>query len=86
MVDLVNMFAEWFFAGFTRITVIPIEKEDRGEVYNVSALAWDGAGPTSRLLVGPENAHCGESGGECTKAETQFLRNHPHPSPSRPLD
>jgi hypothetical protein len=25
--DLVNTFAEWFFAGFTRITGIPIEKE-----------------------------------------------------------
>jgi len=77
--DPVNTFAEWFCAGSTRITGIPIEKEDSGEVYNVSALTWDGAGPTSRLLVGPENARCRDPGGEYTKAETQFLRNHSHP-------
>jgi hypothetical protein len=35
-VDSVNAFAEWFFAGFTRVTGTPTNKEDRSEVYNVS--------------------------------------------------
>lgn len=30
-------FAEWFFAGFARVTGNPIPKEDRQEVYDVSA-------------------------------------------------
>lgn len=30
-----NTFAEWFFAGFTRVTGTPIEDEDRHEVYEV---------------------------------------------------
>ena len=36
--DSLNTFAEWFFAGFARVTGNPIPKEDRQEVYNVSAL------------------------------------------------
>jgi hypothetical protein len=36
--DSINIFAEWFFASFTRITSTPIVKEDRSEVYNVNAL------------------------------------------------
>jgi hypothetical protein len=35
--DSVNAFAEWFFAGFTRITSTPTDEADRSEVYNVSA-------------------------------------------------
>ncbi len=34
--DSVNAFAEWFFAGFTRVTGTPIIDEDRSEVYDVS--------------------------------------------------
>jgi len=33
----INTIAEWFFAGFTRITGTPINEEDRSEVYKVSA-------------------------------------------------
>ena len=33
--DLVNTFAEWFFAGFTSVTGTPTDAEDRSEVYNV---------------------------------------------------
>jgi hypothetical protein len=36
--DSANTFAEWFFAGFTRITGTPIDEQDRSEVYKVSAL------------------------------------------------
>jgi hypothetical protein len=35
-VDSVNAFAEWFFAGFTRVTGTPTIKKDRTEVFNVS--------------------------------------------------
>jgi hypothetical protein len=51
---------------------MPIENEERAEVYNISALAWDGAGPTSRLLVGPESAHCRGSGGEYTMSTNRL--------------
>ena len=35
-VDSVNTHAEWFFAGFSRVTWTPTDKDDRSEVYNVS--------------------------------------------------
>jgi hypothetical protein len=35
-VDSVNAFAEWFFAGFTRVTGTPTIDEDRSEVCDVS--------------------------------------------------
>jgi hypothetical protein len=34
--DSLNSFAEWFFAGFTRLTETEIGKTERSEVYNVS--------------------------------------------------
>lgn len=34
--DSVNIVAEWFFAGFTRVTGTPTDEEERSEVYNVS--------------------------------------------------
>lgn len=33
-----NAFAEWFFAGFARVTGNPIPEEDRKEVFSVNAL------------------------------------------------
>ncbi|KAI9765370.1 MAG: hypothetical protein M1840_007450 [Geoglossum simile] len=33
-VDSVNTYVEWFFAGFTRVTGTPIDKEKRSEVFN----------------------------------------------------
>jgi len=36
-VDSMNTFAEWFFAGFARVTGNSIDKEDRHAVYDVSA-------------------------------------------------
>lgn len=36
--DSMNTFAEWFFAGFARVTGNLIEEEDRRAVYDVSAL------------------------------------------------
>jgi hypothetical protein len=34
--ESLNCFAEWFFAGFTRVTETVIGKTERSEVYNVS--------------------------------------------------
>ena len=34
--DSVNAFAEWFFAGFTRVTETLTDAQDRSEVYHVS--------------------------------------------------
>ena len=35
-VDSVNTFAEWYFAGFTRVTGNLVNEEDRRAVYDVS--------------------------------------------------
>ena len=42
--DSLNTFAEWFFAGFTRVTDTKVDKEYRNEVYNVSIFhhLWPG--------------------------------------------
>ena len=34
--ESLNCFAEWLFAGFTRVTETVIGKTERSEVYNVS--------------------------------------------------
>jgi hypothetical protein len=34
--ESLNCFAEWFFAGFIRVTEAVISKTERSEVYNVS--------------------------------------------------
>jgi hypothetical protein len=34
--DSINKVAEWFFAGFTRVTGTDTDEQDRSEVYNVS--------------------------------------------------
>jgi hypothetical protein len=34
--DSINTVAEWFFAGFTRVTGTETNAEERSEVYNVS--------------------------------------------------
>jgi hypothetical protein len=36
--DSLNTFAEWFFAGFTRVTGTPTDERHRSEVYNVGTL------------------------------------------------
>ena len=36
--DSLNTFAEWFFAGFSRVTDTPTCEDDRTEVYDVSTL------------------------------------------------
>jgi hypothetical protein len=36
--DSVNTFAEWFYAGFTRVTGTSTDAQDRSEVYHVSPL------------------------------------------------
>ena len=59
-----NTFAEWFFAGFTRVTDTEINKEDRSEVYDVSIFhhLWP-QGPISSSLVGPKSVARGRSCG-----------------------
>ena len=37
-VDSINTVAEWFFAGFTRVTSTETKAEERSDVYDVSAL------------------------------------------------
>ena len=34
-VDSINTVAEWFFAGFTRVTGTDTDEDERSEVYNV---------------------------------------------------
>ena len=48
-VDSINTNAEWFFAGFTRITGTEINEKDRSEVYKVSAPPYKRGG--SNLIV-----------------------------------
>jgi hypothetical protein len=43
-VDSINTNAEWFFAGFSRITGTEINEEDRTEVYKVSASSYKRGG------------------------------------------
>jgi hypothetical protein len=43
-VDSINTVAEWFFAGFTRVTGTNTDEEERSEVYNVR---W----PTSAVVL-----------------------------------
>ena len=37
-VDSINTMAEWFFAGFTRVTGTETEAKERSDVYDVNAL------------------------------------------------
>lgn len=37
-VDSINTVAEWFFAGFTRVTGTETDAEERSDVYGVSTL------------------------------------------------
>jgi hypothetical protein len=37
-IDSINTVAEWFFAGFTRVTGTGTDAEERSEVYDVSSL------------------------------------------------
>jgi hypothetical protein len=78
--DSTNTFAEWFFAGFTRVTGTPVAEEDRKEVYKVGDRPPRLESAFSQLSVGSPNTHQGGSGGEQEAAETQFLcrRSHPH--------
>jgi hypothetical protein len=48
-VDSINTNAEWFFAGFTRITGTEINEKDRAEVYKVSTPSYKRGG--SNLMV-----------------------------------
>ena len=58
-VDSVNTYAEWFFAGFTRVTETLTNKKERSEVFNVgvSYVQVKGWRLISLLTVGPENAN-----------------------------
>jgi hypothetical protein len=38
--NLLNVYGEWFFAGFSRITGTPTDADDRSAVFNVSILYY----------------------------------------------
>ena len=48
-VDLININAEWFFAGFIRVTGTEINEKDRTEIYKASILSYKHGG--SNLIV-----------------------------------
>ena len=57
-VDSINIVAEWFFAGFTRVTGTDTDEGERSEVYNVSPISTTPAEDLQsrtliRYLVGP---------------------------------
>jgi hypothetical protein len=54
--DSLNTFAEWFFASFTRVTNIEINKEDRSEVYDISIFHHLMARPDLILTSGSEKS------------------------------
>ena len=50
-VDCINIVAEWFFAGFTRITGTETDEDQRSEVYNVGRRLVVLAGSVRPLLT-----------------------------------
>lgn len=50
-VDSMNTFAEWFFAGFARVTGNRIEEEDRRAVYSVSIFEPRSKFPAERKYI-----------------------------------
>lgn len=51
--DSVNAFAEWFFAGLTRVTGTPTIDEDRSEVYDgfTSTISTPPPHPSEKLTI-----------------------------------
>jgi len=62
--DSLNTFAEWFFAGFSRVTDTPTNDDDRREIYDVSTSYRLWKASISPLPVGPESLARGRPRGQ----------------------
>src|SRR5256885_3152725 len=62
--DSLNTFAEWFFAGFSRVTDTPTNDDDRREIYDVSTSCHLWKAPISPSPVGPESLARGRPRGQ----------------------
>ena len=89
-VDSINIVAEWFFAGFTRITGTETDEDERSEVYNVSpcSLVFRGSRGLSadRLPVGASDFDSGRHRCQQTPAEAQLHRPGPYSCPVDVVD
>ena len=69
-VDSINTVAEWFFAGFNRVTGTDTDEEERSEVYNVSGSPGLGRTVLLTWVVGTKGLDSRRPGGEQTPSET----------------
>ena len=69
-----NTFAEWLFAGFSRVADTPTNKDDRSEVYNVSVLRHM---PSlfSSSVAGPKGLGGGKVSWSTSEGRSIFLPN-----------
>jgi hypothetical protein len=67
--DSLNTFAEWFFAGFSRVTDTPTNDDDRREIYDVSTSYRLWKAPISPSPVGPESLARGRPRGQYQEAK-----------------
>ena len=73
--DSLNTFAEWFFAGFTRVTDTEINKEDRSEVYDVSIFYHLMARPDLILTSGSEKSCLKKASSPISRGQSIILPN-----------
>jgi hypothetical protein len=70
--DSLNTFAEWFFAGFSRVTDTPTNDDDRREIYDVSTSYRLWKAPISPSPVGPESLARGRPRGKYQETKASF--------------
>ena len=70
--DSLNTFAEWFFAGFSRVTDTPTNNDNRREIYDVSTSYRLWKGSISPSPVSPESLALGRPRGQYQEAEVSF--------------
>ena len=68
--DSINTIAEWFFAGFTRVTGTDTHERERSEVYNVRCL--EHKCPALTDTVGAESPDRGRLGDQQAQAKAQL--------------
>jgi hypothetical protein len=70
--DSLNTFAEWFFAGFSRVTDTPTNDDDRREIYDVgtSYRLWKAL--ISPSSMGPESLVRRRPRGQYQEAKASF--------------
>ena len=88
-VDSINVVAEWFFAGLSRVTGTKTDEGERSEVYNVSSRAVaPSCSPgrnTDHLPLGAPDFDSRGDRRQQTLADTQFSRVRPYSRPTRVL-